>query len=351
MNTDNIQLTQYTHGGGCGCKIAPQVLDQIIQHNPSEFQYPNLIVGNHGKEDAAVYQLNDTEALVATTDFFTPIVNDPFIFGKIAAANAISDVYAMGGTPILALAILGWPIKNLPVDAAKLVLDGARSICTEAGIPIAGGHSIDTTEPIFGLSVNGKVKLKFLKQNNQAKEGDLILLTKPIGVGIYATASKRGALSDSDLIILQNQLTQLNKVGEALGRLSAVHAMTDVTGFGLLGHLMEVSENANLSCNLYFDRIPILDRARYYLDLDIKPGATARNWEAFKDKIELSKDLDEDFIRKILPDPQTNGGLLVTVSPNELDEVQAVLKENGYTAYGEPIGEVISKAQKTIFLR
>ncbi|MDQ6890555.1 MAG: selenide, water dikinase SelD, partial [Bacteroidota bacterium] len=252
----SIKLTQYSHGAGCGCKISPRVLDKILKSNLAIPDNKNLIVGNNTKDDAAVYDLGNGTALISTTDFFMPIVDDPFEFGRIASANAISDVYAMGGKPVLAIAILGWPVNILSPDIAQKVIEGSRSICLEAGIPLAGGHSIDSPEPIFGLSVNGLVPIKNVKQNNKAQEGDLLFLTKPLGVGILTTAEKKGLLLNEHIGIAAKQMMQLNSAGELLGALEGVHAMTDVTGFGLLGHLLEMAEGSGVSAVIYFGKVP-----------------------------------------------------------------------------------------------
>ncbi len=345
---NNIKLTQYSHGAGCGCKIAPQVLAEILKTKPSHLPLANLLVGNDSNDDAAVYKISEQEALIATTDFFTPIVDDPFTFGKVAAANAISDVYAMGGTPILALAILGWPIEKLSVQAAQAVLEGARKICQEAGIPLAGGHSIDSQEPIFGLSVNGRVLLSHLKKNETAGRGDLILLTKPLGVGIFSTASKRGKLEPEDLLLLEKQLTTLNSVGEQLGAIQEVTAMTDVTGFGLAGHLIEMAEAAGLSATLTYQKIPKLKGLEKYLDQNILPDATFRNWNAVSKKLEFKDPAYSLEGFKVLPDPQTNGGLLIAVQPEGLSKVQKLLKEAGYKDAIEPIGVFVEQSEKVI---
>jgi selenide, water dikinase len=347
METQNIRLTQFAHGAGCGCKIAPQVLDSILQTNATQ-SFPALLVGNSSKDDAAVYQLNNTEALISTTDFFTPIVDDAYTFGQVAAANAISDVYAMGGTPIMALAILGWPVDKLPATLAQQVLEGARNICQQAGIPLAGGHSIDTPEPVFGLSVNGKVTLTNLKKNNTVNEGDVLLLTKPIGVGILATAAKRDVLLKEHVTILHHQLTQLNKIGEALGSLLAVTALTDVTGFGLLGHVIEMAEGSKLSVSLDYNKIPILPQIQQYLAQNVVPDATYRNWNGYSTKVkfEIGVNVMEAF--KTLPDPQTNGGLLIAVNPTGLQAVQDVLIANGYPNFIQPIGVFTSEGEKRV---
>lgn len=345
---NTIKLTQYSHGAGCGCKIAPQVLEEILKTASPENQIENLLVGNSSKDDAAVYQINDKEAIIATTDFFTPIVDDPFTFGKVAAANAISDVYAMGGSPFLALAILGWPVEKLSVESAQQVLAGAREICKEAGIPLAGGHSIDSKEPIFGLSVNGRVSLTNLKKNDTAQKNNLILMTKPLGVGILSTASKRGKLAPEDLKTLENQLTVLNKLGEKLGSVAEITAMTDVTGFGLGGHLIEMAESAQLSAQLEYSKIQKINGLDKYLEQNILPDATFRNWNAMGDKIDF-KNADhalEGF--KLLPDPQTNGGLLIAVRPEGIKIVQKILQTEGYDNFIQPIGKFIEQKEKVI---
>ncbi len=351
MQNESIKLTQHAHGAGCGCKIAPQVLEEILQTPEAPQEFKNLLVGNSTNDDAAVYQLNDTESLIATTDFFTPIVNDPFIFGQVAAANAISDVYAMGGQPLLSLAILGWPVDKLPISAAQQVLEGARNICTQAGIPLAGGHSIDTKEPIFGLSVNGRIQTKLLKQNSNAQIGDLLFLTKPLGVGILATASKREKLEATDLETLHKHLTQLNKIGQDLGQLNAVRAMTDVTGFGLGGHLIEMAENANLSAELNYNAIPKVAGLDKYLQQNILPDATFRNWNAISDKIKFEPAADALEGFKLLPDPQTNGGLLIAVNPKEADQVINLLQTEGYADFCKPIGRMIEAEEKRIIVK
>lgn len=346
-----IRLTQYSHGAGCGCKIAPQVLEEILKSSTSAQPFPNLLVGHQSHDDAAVYQINTEEALIATTDFFTPIVDDPFTFGKVAAANALSDVYAMGGRPVLSLAVLGWPVDKLPVQTAQQVLEGARSVCDEAGIPLAGGHSIDSPEPIFGLSVNGLVKLKNLKQNNTARAGDVLLLTKPLGVGILSTAAKRGIIEKEDLELLEKQLIQLNNIGCALGKTTGVTAMTDVTGFGLAGHLIEMTEAQNLSVALEAASIPKIKGLEKYLAQNILPDATFRNWRAFSDKIKFESAADALEGFKLLPDPQTNGGLLIAVQPDALSAVQKLLKQNGYANHLTPVGQIIPKAEKVIIVK
>jgi len=288
-----FRLTKFSHGGGCGCKIAPSVLSSILQSDTIVPENKNLLVGNASNDDAAAYDLGNGTALISTTDFFMPIVDDAFSFGRIASANAISDVYAMGGKPILAIAILGWPIDKIPASVAQQVLEGARSICLEAGIPLAGGHSIDSPEPIFGLAVSGLVNIEHLKRNNTAKENDLLFITKPIGVGILATAQKREKISEAHLQQLLKQLGTLNKAGEALGKIAGVHAMTDVTGFGLLGHLTEMAEGSGLSAEIEYANIPILEAALEYQKQKIGPGATARNWNSYCSKVSIAGNINE----------------------------------------------------------
>ncbi|MES2331591.1 MAG: selenide, water dikinase SelD [Bacteroidota bacterium] len=348
---DTVKLTQFSHGAGCGCKIAPAVLDKILQRHSQVTDHKQLLVGNGSKDDAAVYDLGNGTALISTTDFFTPIVDDAFAFGKIASANAISDVYAMGGKPILAIAILGWPVEKLPAELAQQVLEGARQVCTEAGIPLAGGHSIDTPEPIFGLAVNGLVNIENLKQNNTAKQGDLLFLTKPLGVGILSTAQKREVLKDEHLALMLTQLSTLNKAGEALGKISGVHAMTDVTGFGLLGHLIEMAEGSELSAELVYNHIPILAAAKEYLPQRIVPDATYRNWNAYSNKVGFAPGVNVMEAFTILPDPQTNGGLLIAVAPESVSEVQELLKRFGLIDFVEPIGTMIAQSEKVVTVK
>ncbi len=344
----SVKLTQYSHGAGCGCKISPLILDKILSSNLTAPDSKKLIVGNHSKDDAAVYDLGNGEALISTTDFFMPIVDDPFEFGKIASANAISDVYAMGGTPILAIAILGWPVNTIPPEIAQNVIEGARRICLEAGISLAGGHSIDTPEPIFGLSVNGLVSIKNIKQNNTAKEGDVLFLTKPLGVGILTTAEKKGLLKKEHIGLASKQMMQLNKVGEKLSEIEGVHAMTDVTGFGLLGHLVEMAEGSNVSALIYFNRVPaITGDIKSYIEKKCVPGGTTRNWESYGNKIGTIT----EFERSMLADPQTSGGLLIAVDPKQVGEVQELLSIEGLGNFANPIGEMIARRNKVITIK
>jgi selenide, water dikinase len=337
----SIKLTQYSHGAGCGCKIAPNVLDQILKSNFTTPDNKRLLVGNHSKDDAAVYDLENGNALISTTDFFMPIVDDPFNFGRIASANAISDVYAMGGKPILAIAILGWPINTLAPEVAAQVIQGSRSICAEAGITLAGGHSIDSPEPIFGLAVNGLIDIKNIKQNNTARPGDLLYLTKPIGVGILTTAEKKGMLKEYHTTLAANQMMQLNKIGESFGQNIHVHAMTDVTGFGLCGHLIEMCEGSKVSAEIYFDEVPLITPELIsYIEMHCIPGGTNRNLIAYGDKIILPKSMDEVVMRSILADPQTSGGLLIAVDPLGKNEIEEILSSYGMSQYGKPIGKI-----------
>ena len=336
MDTFAIKLTQYSHGAGCGCKIAPGVLSQILAHRQVAPDLGRLLVGNDARDDAAVYDLGTGQALISTTDFFMPIVDDAFTFGRIAAANAISDVYAMGGTPVLAIAILGWPISTLPPNVAGEVIAGGQAACTEAGIPLAGGHSIDSPEPIFGLAVSGLVALDHLKKNSTAQPGDVLFLTKPLGVGLMTTAEKKGVLRAEDEGRAAEQMTRLNRVGERLGRLEAVHAMTDVTGFGLLGHLLELCEGSSLAAHLDADRVPRLDGLDHYLDRETVPGGTRRNWDSYGSRVGPVTERQ----RHLLCDPQTSGGLLVAADADRQTDVQHVLAEAGLDAFAAPIGRL-----------
>ena len=350
-NIEEYKLTKYSHGGGCGCKIAPAVLDEILKTNIVSPVYDKLLVGNSSKDDAAAYDLGNGTALISTTDFFMPIVNDAYDFGRIASANAISDVYAMGGKPVMAIAILGWPVKTIPVAVAQKVLEGARAICAQANIPLAGGHSIDTPEPVFGLAVSGICNIKNLKQNNTAKEGDLLFLTKPIGVGIMATAEKREALSPAHHDIIIKQLTTLNSIGEVLGSIPGVNAMTDVTGFGLAGHLVELAEGSNLTAELYYSKVQKIEGVGDYIAQNIGPDATFRNWNGYGHKIDFDSNVDVAEAFKLLPDPQTNGGLLISVAESAKDTVIDLFKQHGLERFIEPIGKLIGKTDKVILVK
>ena len=337
--TNSVKLTSFSHGAGCGCKISPMVLDEILKGNISVPDDRRLLVGNHSRDDAAAYDLGNGTALISTTDFFMPIVDDPYQFGRIASANAISDVYAMGGKPILAIAILGWPIDKLAADLARQVIDGSRSVCREAGIPLAGGHSIDSPEPIFGLAVSGIVDIKNIKQNNTAKPGDLLLLTKRLGVGILTTAEKKGKLRQQDKLLAIGQMELLNKVGEELGSISSVTAMTDVTGFGLLGHLAEICEGSGVSAEIEFNKIPLLSPGlKAYVEEGCVPGGTMRNLDSYGRKVVFADGLQPDYARILLADPQTSGGLLICVSEHSVTGVQKLLTDNGL--YDKIIGRI-----------
>jgi selenide, water dikinase len=345
---NDIKLTQYSHGAGCGCKIAPKILDEILSSNFAMPDNDKLIVGNHSKDDAAVFDLDNGTALISTTDFFMPIVDDPYEFGRIASANAISDVYAMGGKPILAIAILGWPINILPPAVAQKVIEGSRSICKEAGIPLAGGHSIDSPEPIFGLAVNGLVPIENIKQNNQAKQGNILFLTKPLGVGILTTAEKKGILKYEHKCVAAKQMMQLNKVGEALGKIKGVTAMTDVTGFALLGHLVEMAEGSGLSAVIDFKKIPvIIEDIKNYVGQKCIPGGTNRNWDSYGEKIGAIT----DYQKALLADPQTSGGLLIAVDKDAVAEVQNILQQHGLEKFTAAIGNMIAKEEKVVLVK
>lgn len=334
---NSIKLTQYSHGAGCGCKISPKVLDSILVSSITPFKDEHLLVGNDSRDDAAVYDFGNGEGIISTTDFFMPIVDDPFTFGKIAATNAISDVYAMGGKPMMSIAILGWPVDKIPTEFAQQVLEGARATCKEAGIVLAGGHSIDSPEPIFGLAVTGRVDLKQMKQNDTAKEGDLLYLTKPLGVGILSTAQKQGKLRPEDAHIAPESMCKLNKIGEELAHISGINAMTDVTGFGLLGHLCEMCQGSALTAKIEKKDIPVFPQVMHYLAQGCIPGGTFRNWESYGSHVKLTNEID----KTLLTDPQTSGGLLIAVSPEARLEVEALLESQGYAA--KPLGKMVKQ--------
>lgn len=325
LSGDSVRLTEYSHGAGCGCKIAPEVLGKILKSGIELPNFPSLVVGNTSRDDAAVIDIGNGEGIVSTTDFFMPIVDDPFSFGQIAAANAISDIYAMGGKPLMAIAILGWPINKLSAEVAGNVVDGGRAICRDAGIPLAGGHSIDSPEPIFGLAVTGRVKLDQLKKNSTAQEGDLLFLTKPLGIGILSTAQKQKKLADRHAEIAPSIMKQLNKPGAIFAKLAGVHAMTDVTGFGLLGHLLEMCEGSHLNAQLIEERIPLLNEVEHYRSLGCVPGGSLRNYKSYGHQLPLLSQRQKE----IFCDPQTSGGLLVAVNPAEESNFLATAKELG----------------------
>ena len=344
---ESLKLTQYSRGSGCGCKIAPQKLEEILRSNITTPDIKQLIVSNNTKDDAAVYDLGNNRALISTVDFFTPIVDDALDFGKIAAANAISDIYAMGGSPILAIAILAWPIDKLPITLAQKVIEGAKKMCNEANIPLAGGHSIDGLEPVFGLAVNGLVELKHLKKNSTAKEGDLLYLTKPLGVGILSTAEKRGILKPEDQNLAKEQMMQLNKIGQQIGQLSYVNAMTDVTGFGLLGHLIEMAEGSNLQAEIIYSKIALITNLGFYTAQMCIPDNTFRNWNSYESKVHGITG-DSLFV---LCDPQTNGGLLIAVDSKQQTPFETILKTAGLEKHIHAIGRMKRKhSEKTIHI-
>lgn len=337
-----IKLTQYSHGAGCGCKISPAVLDTILHSELPKTKFPSLLVGNESKDDAAVFDIGDGTCIVSTTDFFMPIVDDPFTFGAIASVNAISDVYAMGGEPFMAIAILGWPVNTLPAEAAKQVLEGSRKVCAEAGIPLAGGHSIDCPEPVFGLAVTGKLKKEHLKRNDTAKEGSLLYLTKPLGIGIITTAQKKGIVKEDHLKKAVDTMLTLNRLGAEFGKLPFVNAMTDVTGFGLLGHLCEVCEGSGLSAEIEFSKVPKFDFLDSYIQQKSMPGGTQRNWDSYGRKIGSIEDLQ----RVILADPQTSGGLLVSVDVEKSSEFEHFAKSKGHDL--KPFGKLVTRNENII---
>jgi selenide,water dikinase len=349
--SSEIKLTQYSRGAGCGCKIAPAVLEEILKTDMVQADDKRLLVGNSSNDDAAAYDMGNGMAMIATTDFFMPIVDDAYDFGRIAAANAISDVYAMGGKPMMAIAILGWPVDTLPVPVARKVLEGARAVCAEAGIPLAGGHSIDTTEPIFGLAVNGICAITELKQNNTARQGDWLFLTKALGTGILATAQKRGMLREEHEGALIAQMTTLNRAGEALAKIAGVTAMTDVTGFGLAGHLIEMAEGSGLSAEVYYSKLALLNGTKEYLAQRIVPDATYRNWNGYNAKISFGTGVDVMEAFSLLPDPQTNGGLLIAVTDEAKGQVVALLQELGLSTHTEPIGRMVAKEDKVVLVQ
>lgn len=332
---DEIKLTQYSHGAGCGCKISPQVLDTILHSDQQALASPNLLVGNDSRDDAAVYDLGDGTAIISTTDFFMPIVDDAFDFGRIASVNAISDVYAMGGTPMMAIAILGWPVDKLPAELARQVLEGSRVACQEVGIPLAGGHSIDSPEPIFGLAVTGRVNVAHIRRNTGALPGCKLFLTKPLGVGILTTAQKKGKLEPAHAHIARDSMVQFNRVGEIFSRYAYVKAMTDVTGFGLLGHLVEMCAGSRTRALIDFARVPRIPEVDQYLAQGCVPGGTGRNWASYGHKVGPVS----DYQRQILCDPQTSGGLMVAVVAEYEREFIQMSRGLGLelTAFGEMI--------------
>jgi len=327
--SETIKLTQYSHGGGCGCKIAPSVLADMLAAMPRPPSYPNLLVGTENSDDAAVYKLNESQAIVVTTDFFMPIVDDARDFGRIAATNALSDVYAMGATPILALAVVGMPVDKLPLATIQEILAGGASVCDAANIPLAGGHSIDTPEPIYGLAAVGIVHPDHVKRNDRAKDGDVLILGKPLGVGVLSAALKKGKLDDAGYRQMLDTTTQLNRVGMRLAALPDVHAMTDVTGFALLGHLLEICRGSKLGAEIRFNDMPILPAALELAQQGYATGAADRNWKSYGAEVDLPDGFPE-WQRKLLCDPQTSGGLLVACAPQAADEVLEAFRADGF---------------------
>ncbi len=343
--SEPIRLTQYSHGAGCGCKISPKVLDVILAGSGAQNLDPRLWVGNASRDDAAVYGIDEERGVVSTTDFFMPIVDDPFDFGRIAATNAISDIYAMGGDPLMAIAILGWPVNVLPPEVAREVIAGGRAVCDAAGIPLAGGHSIDAPEPIFGLAVTGLVNKAQMKRNDTATVGCKLYLTKPLGIGILTTAEKKAKLRAEDIGLARDWMCTLNTPGSRFGKLAGVRAMTDVTGFGLLGHLVEMADGSGLTAEIEYARVPRLPGVEYYLEQGCVPGGTGRNFDSYGERIGA---LDEAH-KQLLCDPQTSGGLLVAVDPQGDSEFLAVAAELGLAL--EPIGQLVEAGAFAVEVR
>ncbi|MES2356337.1 MAG: selenide, water dikinase SelD [Pseudomonadota bacterium] len=333
-----IRLTTLSHGGGCGCKIAPAVLSKILADLPPMKIFPDLIVGSESSDDAAVYRLNAQQAIVATTDFFMPIVDDPFDFGRIAATNAISDIYAMGGTPILALAIVGMPLDKLPVEIIQQILSGGQAVCMEAGIPVAGGHSIDAPEPIYGLVVLGLVHPDRVKRNDRAKDGDVLILGKGLGIGILSAALKKGELSPAGYHEMIGSTTKLNTPGKRLADLPGVSALTDVTGFGLAGHLLEICRGSTLNAEVRYDSLPLLSVAKELAQQGHVTGASKRNWAGYSEEVKLPVGFPE-WKLNLLTDPQTSGGLLVSCQLDAVDAVLKIFSDEGFS-YAKAIGRM-----------
>lgn len=337
-----IRLSTLAHGGGCGCKLAPAVLQDLLSDQPVMQPFSQLLVGTETGDDAAVWQLDDENCVIATTDFFMPMVDDPFDFGRIAATNAISDVYAMGGTPIMALAILGMPVNKMPAEMIREILKGGSSICTEAGIPVAGGHSIDAPEPIYGLAVIGTCKLSNLRRNSGARVGDTLILTKAIGVGIYSAAFKKQELDSAGYDEMMASVTLLNRVGAELGKDDAVHAVTDVTGFGILGHALEMARGSNAGIALDYSALPFLNQAEHLAQAGFVTGASTRNWASYGHNMRLPDDYPL-WKQQLLTDPQTSGGLLVSCAPQEAGRLLNSIRAAGYPS-ARIVGKVTDDA-------
>jgi selenide,water dikinase len=341
-----VRLTQFSHGGGCGCKIAPGVLEQILAKTAPGLIPKQLLVGIETSDDAAVYQLNERQAIVATTDFFMPIVDDPFDFGAIAATNAISDVYAMGGQPLFALALVGMPVNQIPLEVIRKILEGGESVCARAGIPIAGGHTIDSVEPIYGLVAIGLVDPRNLKRNAGAKPGDKLILGKPIGVGIHSAALKKGRLDEAGYKAMIAATTKLNTPGTKLGKLPEVHALTDVTGFGLLGHLLEIAKGSGMGARLDWKSIPLLPNALEFAREGIATGASGRNWTGYGSRVKMAPELGAAEL-SVLTDPQTSGGLLVACAPSACDEVLRIFRDDGFDQ-AAIVGEIVPGSPEVV---
>ncbi|WP_414463239.1 selenide, water dikinase SelD [Hyphomicrobium sp. DY-1] len=329
MSGPTQRLTDLAHGGGCGCKLAPSVLQDLLAKQPAAGAFAQLLVGNETGDDAAVWQIDDDQCIIATTDFFMPMVDDPRDFGRIAAANAISDVYAMGGRPIMALAILGMPLGKLSVEDVREILAGGASVCAEAGIPVAGGHSIDAPEPIYGLAVIGLAKPQNVRRNAGAKPGDALILTKGIGVGIYSAAFKKRALPDDAYAEFMASTTLLNRIGQTLGENADVHAITDVTGFGILGHALEIARGSDVSIEIAFDKLPFLSRAEALAKSGFITGASGRNWASYGHEVVLPGDYPQ-WQQALLTDPQTSGGLLVACAADQAENIRSEIERAGY---------------------
>ena len=338
----SIKLTEYSHGAGCGCKISPILLEEILQTTTKVSPYPKLLVGNANKDDAAAFDLGNGTSVLSTTDFFMPIVDDAFTFGQIAATNALSDIYAMGGKPLMGISIFGWPIDKLSAEVGREVIEGGRNVCEAANIPLAGGHSIDSPEPIFGLAVTGLVNNEHLMQNSDAKEDCLIFLTKPLGIGILTTAQKQKKIQDGHIDHAIKAMVTLNKIGTELAMLDGVVSMTDVTGFGLLGHLVEICEASSISAEIWFDKVPLLPNIEHYRQLGCIPGGARKNFMSYGSKIsEMTQQQ-----REILCDAQTSGGLLVIVEKTKIDSFLELTKQHNLSL--EAIGETHSKVEKCV---
>ncbi|MBS0234078.1 MAG: selenide, water dikinase SelD [Proteobacteria bacterium] len=348
MSGMTLRLTDLAHGGGCGCKLAPSVLQELLSKQSAAGPFSQLLVGTETGDDAAVWQIDDNQCIIATTDFFMPMVDDPRDFGRIAAANAISDVYAMGGRPVMALAILGMPLGKLPVEAVRAILEGGASVCAEAGIPVAGGHSIDSPEPIYGLAVIGLAKPQNVRRNSGAKPGDALILTKAIGVGIYSAAFKKRALPDDAYEELMTTTTLLNRIGQTLGENSEVHAITDVTGFGILGHALEVARGSGVGIEIEFDKIPFLARTKALAESGFVTGASGRNWMSYGHDVVLPDDFPE-WQKALLTDPQTSGGLLVACGADQADDILSQIEGAGYPM-ARIIGSIASGAPQVRIL-